>query len=93
MGNLPRSNGNVARKGICSVIGVKALTVGVVSVLLWDRAVVDESLDGAFLPTVEEIDVEILVVSVAFAICANASAARLVLEVDALVVQNTNEEL
>jgi len=93
VGDLPWSKGDVVRKFVCSIIGVKALTIGIVSVLLWDRAIVNERLNGSFFPTVKEVNVEVLVVSVALAIRANASAARLVLEVSTFVIQNTNEKL
>ena len=65
MGQLSWSEGNVVGKGIRSIVGVKALTVRIVSVLLRDGTVVDESLHGALLPTIEEVDVPILVVPVA----------------------------
>merc|ERR1719210_329919 len=93
MSEFLRSESNVARKCVCPVVGVKALTVGIVSFLLWDGTVVDESLDCAFLPTVQEVHVPVLAVAVPLAICTNASVAQLVLEVCALVVENTNEEL
>jgi len=72
---------------------VKALAVGVVSVLLWDGTVVDQSLNGAFLPTVHEVDVPVLVVSIALTVRTNASGAQLVLKVCAIVVKNANKKL
>merc|ERR1719230_1330532 len=97
MGQLSRSEGNVVGKGIRSIVGVKALTVRIVSFqirdLLRDGTVVDESLHGALLPTIEEVDMPILIVSVALAICTLASVAQLVLVVSALVIENTNEKL